>query len=144
MAQTAMDAARSTLILNANLPVGAAGIPGTQLTALPATAMRLALTSTASTGAAAGTELSGTGYTLHGIAGNTASAVSSAGSNVTLPATPSPFSWTFSFAASIVSLELIDGSNGRVWYGNWNGQPIAVASGNTFSVAVAAIQAGGF
>ncbi len=126
MAQVAIDAAKSTLMLNALLPVGAAGIPGTQLTALPATAM------------------SGSGYVAGGIAGNTASAVSSAGSNVTLPATPSPFSWTFSFAASIVSLELTDGSGGRVWYGNWNGQPIAVASGNTFAVAVAAIQAGGF
>jgi hypothetical protein len=144
MAQVAIDAAKSTLMLNALLPVGALGIPGTQLTALPATAMKLALTSTASTGAAAGTELSGTGYTLHGIASNTQSTASSAGSSVTLPATPSPFSWTFSFAASIVSLEFIDGSNGRVWYGNWNGQPIAVASGNTFAVAVAAIVAGGF
>ena len=49
MAQTAVDAARSSLVLNAELPVGAAGIPGTQLTALNAGTMFLLLTSTAST-----------------------------------------------------------------------------------------------
>ena len=43
MAQTAVDAAKSTLVLNALLPVGTGGIPGTQLTALPATAMKLKL-----------------------------------------------------------------------------------------------------
>lgn len=144
MAQVAIDAARSSLMLNANLPVGAAGIPGTQLTALPATAMKLKLTSTASTGAASGTELSGSGYVAGGIASTTASTASSAGSNVTLPAGTSPFSWTFGFNATIVSLELTDGSGGRVWYGNWNGQPISVASGNTFAVAANAITAGGF
>lgn len=144
MAQTAVDAARSSLMLNANAPVGAGGIPGTQLTALPATAMKLKLTSTASTGAASGTELSGTGYTAGGIASTTASTVSSAGSNVTLPAGTSPFTWTFSFAATIQSLELTDGSGGRVWFGNWNGAPISVASGNTFAVAANAISLGGF
>jgi hypothetical protein len=146
MAQTAVDAARSSLMLNANLPVGAAGIPGTQLTALPATAMKLKLTSTASTGSASGTEITGSGYTAGGIASTTASTVSSAGSNVTLPAGTSPFTWTNASggAWSIVSLELTDGSGGRVWYGNWNGQPISVANGNTFAVAANAISAGGF
>lgn len=144
MAQTAIDAAKSTLILNALLPVGAAGIPGTQLTALPATAMKLNITSTASSGASAGTAISGTGSGA--IASTTGSTVSSAGSNVTLPSGTSPFTWTNGSggAWNIVSLELTDGSNGRVWYGNWNGQPIAVANGNTFSVAANAISAGGF
>ena len=146
MAQTAVDAAKSTLILNALLPVGTGGIPGTQVTALPATAMKLKLTSTASTGSASGTELTGTGYTSGGIASTTASTPSSSGSSVTLPSGTSPFSWTngSGSAWSIVSLELTDGSGGRVWYGNWAGQPISVANGNTFAVAANAITAGGF
>jgi len=147
MAQTAIDAAKSTLILNALLPVGTVGVPGTQLTALPNTAMKLRLHSSASSGASAGTEIAnGGGYTTGGIAGNTASTVSSAGSSVTLPATPSPFSWTNSSGGSwsLVSLELTDGSSGRVWYGNWTSQPIVVGIGNTFAVAVNAITAGGF
>lgn len=146
MAQTAIDAARSTLVLNALLPVGTGGIPGTQLTALPATAMKLKLTSTASTGSASGTEITGTGYTSGGIASTTASTPSSAGSSVTLPSGTSPFSWTNGSGGSwsIVSLELTDGSGGRVWYGNWSGQPITVANGNTFAVAANAITAGGF
>lgn len=146
MAQTAIDAAKSTLVLNALLPVGTGGIPGTQLTALPATAMKLKLTSTASTGSASGTEITGTGYTSGGIASTTASTPSSSGSSVTLPSGTSPFSWTNGSGSSwsIVSLELTDGSGGRVWYGNWSGQPITVANGNTFAVAANAITAGGF
>jgi hypothetical protein len=146
MAQTAIDAAKSTLVLNALLPVGTGGIPGTQLTALPATAMKLKLTSTASTGSASGTEITGTGYTSGGISSTTASTPSSSGSSVTLPSGTSPFSWTNGSGGSwsIVSLELTDGSGGRVWYGNWSGQPITVANGNTFAVAANAITAGGF
>ena len=145
MAQTALDAALSTLILNALLPVGTAGIPGTQLTALNSGAMKLKLTSTASTGSSSGTELSGSGYTTGGIASTTASSVSSAGSNVTLPTGTSPFSWTNGGSTwSIVSLELTDAAPKRVWFANWNGQPISVAGGNTFAVAAAAISAGGF
>jgi hypothetical protein len=146
MAQTAVDAARSTLILNAELPVGAAGIPGTQLTALNAGTMFLLLTSTASTGAAAGTQITnGTGYTTNGLAFSNACAVSSAGSNVTMPATAA-MSWTSSGSnfLVIVSLEIQDHVQVRGFFGNWNGQPIAVANGNTFQVAIAAISAGGF
>lgn len=147
MAQTAIDAARSSLMLNANLPVGAtAGYPGTQLTALAASAMKLKLTSTASTGSASGTEITGSGYTAGGTAFSdiASSQASSSGSNVTLPKTTA-FTWTNGGSAwSIVSLEITDGSGTRVWYGNWNGQPIGVAGGNTFQVAALAISAGGF
>jgi hypothetical protein len=148
MAQTAIDQTRSSLMLNANLPVGAtAGYPGTQLTALAASAMKLKLTSTASTGAASGTELTGTGYTAGGTAFSdiATTQASASGSNVLLPKTTA-FSWTNGSggAWNIVSLELTDGSATRVWYGNWNGQPIGVAVGNTFQVAAQAISAGGF
>lgn len=145
MAQTAVDQARSSLMLNANLPVGTGGIPGTQLTALNTSAMYLKLTSTASSGSASGTELAttGGGYSTNGLPFSNQCTASSAGSNVTMPATAA-MSWTMSFAASIVSLEITDHVQVRGFYGNWNGQPIAVANGNSFSVAVAGISAGGF
>ena len=145
MAQTAIDAARSSLMLNANLPVGTGGAPGTQLTALAGSAMKLKLTSTASSGSSSGTELSGTGYTTGGTAMPGASTSSSSGSSVTLPHTGS-ISWTNGSGGSwsIVSLELTDSGGARVWYGNWNGQPVTVANGNTFQVAADAVTAGGF
>lgn len=145
MAQTAIDQARSSLMLNANLPVGTSGAPGTQLTALNAGVMKLKLTSTTSSGSASGTELSGTGYTAGGTAMPGASTTSSSGSSVTLPHT-GPISWTNGSGSSwtIVSLELTDAAPARVWYGNWNGQPITVANGNTFQVAADAVSAGGF
>jgi hypothetical protein len=145
MAQTAVDAARSTLILNAELPVGAAGIPGTQLTALNSGTMFLLLTSAASSGASQGTQIAnGGGYVTNGLAFSNQCTASSAGSNVTMPATAA-MSWVNSGSAwSIVSLEIQDHVQVRGFFGNWNGQPIGVANGNTFQVAVAAISAGGF
>jgi len=145
MAQTAIDQGRSSGMLNANLPVGTSGAPGTQLAALNAGAMKLKLTSTASTGSASGTEITGSGYTAGGTAFANASSTSNSGSNVTCPATAA-ISWTNGSggAWSIVSLEITDAAPIRVWYGNWNGQPVSVANGNTFQVAVAAISAGGF
>jgi hypothetical protein len=142
--QTAIDQTRSSLMLNANLPVGAAGVPGTQLTALNAGAMKLKLTSTASTGSASGTEITGSGYTTGGTAFSGTPTTSVTGLDVLLPF--AVISWTNASggAWSIVSLEIVDGAPIRVWYGNWNGQPISVANLNTFSVAVGAIAAGGF
>jgi len=148
MAQTAIDQVRSSLMLNALLPVGGtAGNPGTQLTALNASAMKLKLTSAASSGSASGTEITGSGY----VAGGTAfsdiatTQASAAGSNVLLPKT-TVFAWVNGSGGnwSIVSLEITDGAPIRVWYGNWNGQPVVVANGNTFQVAALAISAGGF
>ena len=146
MAQTVIDSTFASKMLNAMTPVGVAGIPGTALTALNAGAMFLKLTSTASTAGSSGTEITnGTGYTTNGIAFSTQSTASSAGSNVTMPAT-SVISWTSSGSnfLTIVSLEITDHVQLRVWWGPWNGQPISVANGNTFQVAVAAISAGGF
>jgi hypothetical protein len=142
--QTAIDQTRSSLMLNANLPVGAAGVPGTQLTALNAGAMKLKLTSTASTGSASGTEITGTGYTAGGTAFSGTPTTSVTGLDVLIPF--NVISWTNGSGGnwSIVSLEIVDGAPIRVWYGNWNGQPVVVANGNTFSVAVGAIAAGGF
>ena len=142
--QTAIDATRSSLMLNANLPVGTSGAPGTQLAALGAGAMKLKLTSTASTNTASGTEITGTGYTAGGTAFSGTATASSSGNDVAIPFTA--ISWTNGSggAWSIVSLEITDSVPIRVWYGNWNGQPVSVANGNTFQVAVGAITAGGF
>ena len=129
-------------ILNATLPTHgtSAGFPSA-FTALSAAQMKVRLNSTASTVAAAGTELTGAGYTAGGSAITTSSTASSAGSNVTLPAMTAGLSWTNGSGGnwSIVSLDLTDGSGTRAWFGNFNGQPITVANGNTFQIAQAAI-----
>src|SRR5580692_7952125 len=140
MPQTAVDAARSSAMLNAMLPVGTAGVPGSAAATLNAGAMFLLLTSTASTGAAAGTQITnGTGYTTNGLAfyNVSNSGVSAAGSNVTMPGVAA-MSWTSSGSnfLTIVSLEIQDHVQVRGFFGNWTGQPIAVASGNKFSCAV--------
>ena len=126
-------------ILNATTPTGASGAPGS-FSALGGTAMKVRINSTASTASAAGTELTGTGYVPGGTAVPAASTASSAGSSVTLPAT-SALSWTNSSggAWSIVSMDLTSSAGTRAWFGNFNGQPISIANGNTFQVAVGGI-----
>lgn len=135
----AIDQAMVSKIINATAPVGTGGIPGTW-TALGGTAMKVKLTSTASSASASGTEITGTGYTAGGTALGTASTASSAGSNVTLPA-GSALSWTNGSGGnwSIVSFELLDSAGLRTWFGNFTGQPVTVANGNTFQIAVGGI-----
>jgi hypothetical protein len=126
-------------VLNATTPTGTAGIPGTW-SALSTSAMKVRLNSAASTAAAAGTELTGTGYTTGGQALSTQSSASSGGSGVTLPAT-SALEWTNGSASSwsIVSFDLTDNAGVRLWHGSFTGQPVVVAVGNTFSIPVAGI-----
>jgi hypothetical protein len=136
----AIDNTMISNILNATTPTGASGAPGT-FSAVGGTAMKVRLNSTASTASAAGTEIaSGGGYTTGGTAVPAASTASSAGSAVTLPAS-SALSWTNSSggAWSIVSLDLTSSAGTRTWFGNFTGQPISVANGNTFQIAVGAI-----
>lgn len=137
----AIDQAMVSKIMNAISPVGTGGIPGTMITALGGTAMKVKLTSTASSAASSGTEIaSGNGYTTNGQALGTASTPSSAGSNITLPA-GTALSWTCGLGGgwSIYSFELLDSANLRTWFGNFNGAPVAVANGNTFQIAIAGI-----
>lgn len=135
----ALDQGMVSKIINATAPVGAAGIPGTW-TALSASAMKVRLNSTSSTASAAGTQITGTGYTAGGQALSTQSTASSAGSSVTLPAT-SALSWTNSSGGSwsIQSFDLTDNAAVRTWFGDFNGAPISVANGNTFQIAVGGI-----
>ena len=107
------------------------------------TAFRIRLDSSAASASAAGTEITGTGYTAGGQNSSAPFAsTSSAGSAVTVPHT-ALLSWTNGSggAWSIVSLNLNDGAGSpvRTYFGNWNGQPISVANGNTFQVAVDAV-----
>lgn len=136
----AIDQAMVSKILNALTPTGTSGAPGTMITALGGSAMKLKLTSTASTASASGTEITGTGYTAGGTAFSVASTASSAGSAVTCPKTTA-ISWTNGSggAWSIQSGEITDSAALRVWFFNWTGAPVSVANGNTFSVAADAI-----
>lgn len=107
------------------------------------TGFRVRLDSTAPSASAAGTELTGTGYAAGGQTSTAPFASTSAsGSAVTIPHT-AVLSWTNGSggAWSIVGLDLNDGAGSpvRTYFGNWNGQPISVANGNTFQVAVDAI-----
>lgn len=135
----AIDQAMVSKLVNAVAPVGTGGAPGTW-TALGASAMKVALYSTASSAASAGTELTGTGYTAGGQALGTASTASSAGSSVTLPA-GTALSWTNGSGGtwSVVSGELHDSAGLRTWFWNFNGQPVSVANGNTFQIAIGGV-----
>lgn len=134
----AIDNTMISNILNATTPTGAAGIPGS-FTALAASAMRIRINSTASTASAAGTEIptqtsgytNGTGWNSLG-----ASTASASGSAVGVPLTTQSLVSVGGVVASpgIVSLDLTSSAGVRAWFGNFNGQPIAVASGNTFQV----------
>jgi hypothetical protein len=128
-------------VLNATLPTAAGGKPAAFTNYATTSAMTMRLNSTLSTASAAGTELAnGSGYTTNGTALG-ASTASSSGSAVTLPA--STTSWTNGSggAWTIESLDILDSSQTRGWWGPWNGQPISIAIGNTFQVAANAVSA---
>jgi hypothetical protein len=129
-------------ILNATTPTGTSGAPGS-FTAFAGSAMKVRLNSTSSSASANGTQLTGTGYTAGGTAVPAASTASSSGSNVTLPAT-SALSWTNGSGGSwsIQSFDLTDSAAARSWFGDFNGAPISIANGNTFTIAVGGISIG--
>ena len=126
-------------VVNATTPTGTSGAPGT-FAAYSASTMKLKLTSTASSASASGTELTGTGYTAGGTAMPGQSTASSGGSGVTLP-TGGSLSWTNSSggAWSIQSGELTDNAGVRTWFWHWNGAPVAVANGNSFTVVAGGV-----
>lgn len=127
---TALPTSRAADLLEASLGVSA-------LTAFSGSA-KIRLTTNAPTASTAGTELTGSGYT----AGGTAVSFNSTSSNSTTGPT-STISWTNASGGtwSIVGIEIWDsaGTPVRWWYGLWNGQPISVANGNTFTVSAGAV-----
>ena len=132
----AIDQALVSILLNGLTPTGAAGIPGTAIgTPVGTTAMKLRLNSTLSTASAAGTDI-GTqtsGYTAGGWTSLGQSAASSAGSAVGVPLTTQSFVSSGSPTA-VVSFDLTGNGAQRCFWGPFNGQPVNVASGNTFQV----------
>ena len=115
---------------------------GTSAPTMFTTPAKVRLTTTAPTATAAGTELTGTGYTTGGtsLSGNTFTAAASGAT--TGPGT-SALTWTNSSGGtwSIVGVEIWDsaGTPLRWWYGSFTGQPISVANGNIFQISVGAI-----
>lgn len=130
-----------TQLLNSTTPTSGStpGAP-TAFTALGAAAMKLRLSSTASTAGAAGTEITvadttgGTTYATGGwTLGTTSSTASSAGSAVGVPFITQSLTCQTA-PLSIVSFDLTDSAAVRTWFGNFNGQPIAIGIGNTFQI----------
>lgn len=126
----------ATKVLNATTGTGTSGAPGTWA-AYTAGAMKVRLNSTSSSASTAGTQLTGTGYTAGGQALSEAADASTGGSAVTLPKTTA-LTWTNGSggAWSIVSFDLTTSDGVRTWFGDFTGQPISVANGNTFQIAV--------
>jgi hypothetical protein len=146
---TGIDNTQIANILGATTPTGAAGIPGA-FTVLAASAMRIRLNSTASTGTAAGTEIptQTSGYTTAisgGWTGLGQSTTSGTPAVVGVPLTTQSLVSIGGVVGSpgIVSFDLQSSAGVRAWFGNFNGQPIAVASGNTFQVTGGAGAAAG-
>lgn len=113
------------------------------------TGFRIRLDSGTATASAAGTEITGTGYTAGGqtsTAPFATTATLASPSVVTIPHT-AVLSWTNGSGGNwaIQSLDLNDGAGTpvRTMFGNWNGAPVNVANGNTFQVALDAISAQG-
>jgi hypothetical protein len=130
-----------TNVLNASLPTATGGKPTAWTAYATTSAMTMRLNSTLSTASAAGTELAnGSGYTTNGTALGV-STPSSAGSAVTLPAALTSWTNGSGGAWTIESLDILDSSQARGWWGPWNGQPVSIAIGNTFSVAANAVSA---
>ena len=135
----AIDNTMIGLILNALTPTGTGGIPGTALgTPLGTLAMRILLNSTLSTGAAAGTEIATqtSGYTTATNGGWLLTGQSTGAGTPTVIGVPLT---TMSFVSNgsptaVVSFDLQGNSGTRAWWGPFNGQPVNVASGNTFQV----------
>jgi hypothetical protein len=144
----AIDNTMIGLILNALTPTGVGGIPGTALgTPLGTSAMRIRLNSTLSTGSAAGTEIATqtSGYTTATNGGWLLTGQSTSAGTPIVVGVPLT---TMSFVSggsptSVASFDLQSNTGTRCWWGPFNGQPIAVASGNTFQVTGGAGAAAG-
>lgn len=125
-------------IVNATTGTGTGGAPGTW-SAYSTSAMKVRLNSTASTASAAGTQLTGTGYTAGGQALSEAADASSGGTGVSMPKTTA-LSWTNASGGdwTIVSADLTDNAGVRTWFGSFS-SPITVPDGSTFEIAVGGI-----
>jgi hypothetical protein len=135
----------SAMFLNATLPTATGGKPGTWTAYSSAGAMYVRVNSVAYSGANPGaseeTQLAnGNGYVTNGapLGASSAASLVSNTETVTLPA--SAVSWTNGSGGwTIASLDITDNAQAWTWFGNWNGQPITIAAGNTFQAAANAV-----
>jgi hypothetical protein len=101
-------------------------------------AAKIRLTTTAPTATAAGTELTGTGYTPGGVTITFNAAASGSATGPT-----STISWTNGSGGtwSIVGIEIWDsaGTPLRWHWGTWTGQPISVPNGVAFQINASSI-----
>jgi hypothetical protein len=109
-----------------------------QNSAEASTSINTRLTTTAPTASAAGTELTGgSGYTTGGTTTSWNAASGGSTTNTTV------LTWTNGSGStwSIVGIELWDnaGTPLRWMFGEWTGEPVSIAIGNTFQVAAGAI-----
>ena len=140
----AIDNSMIANILGALVPSGAAGIPGT-FTPFAASAVKLRLSSAASTASAAGTEITtqtsgytaGTGWNALGVCTGTGTPIVYG-----VPLTTQSFVSSGS-PTSVYSFDLESSASVRGFWGPFNGAPVAVASGNTFQVVGGAAAAAG-
>jgi hypothetical protein len=140
----AIDNTQIANILGALTPTGTGGIPGS-FTAFAASAMKIRLSSTASTASAAGTELSTqtSGYT-NGTGWNSLGVCTGTGTPTVIGV---PFT-TQSFVSNgsptaVQSFDLESSAGVRGFWGPFNGAPVNVASGNVFQVTGGAAAAAG-
>jgi hypothetical protein len=112
---------------------------GTSAPTLFTGAAKVRLTSTAPTATAAGTELTGTGYTTGGVSlsGNTFAAAS-AGSTTGPHTSALTFTNGSGGTWSIAGVEIWDsaGTPLRWWFGTFTGGPISVPVGVTFRIDI--------
>ena len=138
----AIDNTQISNILNALTPTGGtAGFP-TAFTAMAAGIMKLRLNSTLSVGATEGTQIAnGTGYATNGLAlgASSVAAPISLVETVYLPSAQLTWNVNGTNFAAIAGLDITDSALVWSWYGPFNNQPIAVASGNSFAIAASAV-----
>lgn len=123
----ALDNAEASRLVNASF--------GTAAYTAPTTPMKVALTTTTGTAAAAGTEVVGGSYARQNVT-MTAASNGSASSNVALNYTNMP-------AATVTAVEVFDSAvtPRREWYGALTGGPKTVAAGDTLSIASGSLTA---
>ena len=147
----ALDNTLASEIMSATLPCGTSGAPSASFWTgggLASGGMKIRLTTSLSTAAAAGTTLSGTGsgdYTI--TTSSDAPSLVDSIETVTLPAvsggTGGSTYWTNGSGDTwdLYSVEVQDNSNDRAWWGPITDEPVAVGNGNSFAFAQNSITA---
>jgi hypothetical protein len=143
---SAISNTQAANMLGATLPTGTSGKPGAWTPLSSAGAMFLRLNSAAYSGSDPGaTEAAqlanANGYVTNGLALGASSAASVVSNVETVVLPAANLSWTCALSGgwTIDSLDITDYVQAWAWFGNFNGQPISIANGNTFQVSASAV-----